>query len=220
MELKFIIGWSVAVVVLAVSSHAIAEPLECHVNVSSLGAAVDVTRTDPSPTLPFQVPLLQILWHPPTEDTSPSDSANAMTSFSTWPNSAAMDLIIVYRGATLKALGVSTGGRLQFSPGIGTKAAEFQAVVTDGDNQVWHFDVDPDFGAQQGDFIFSTDDPAGKAVIDAINDGKIINIEILKDGKAAASETFYTSAIAGRDRLLALARPIIEASNPRYCRPF
>ena len=198
------------------------EPFTCEIHLNSLegSGSVDVVRIDPNPKLPFPVRPLQIFWHPPiyssAAENSPMNSAEAHSAMAA---ASSMDLIVGYREASLKDFGLSHGGRLQFPPGIGSSAGQFEAIVNDGGTQAWRFKADPDFGPDQGDFIFSADDPAGKAVTAAINSGKIIKVTILKDGKEMASDSFDTSVVAGRDKLLANVRPLFETLDPRYCRP-
>ncbi len=175
--------------------------MTCEVYLNTLnGGSLDVIRIDPNPRLPSQIRPLQVFWHPPADGN-------------------AMDLVISYRAAKLTDFGVPDGSRVKFAPGVGSSADQFQADISDGGSQIWRFRADPDFGAEQGDFIMLTDNPAGKAVTAAINSGKSLKVVILKDGKTIASESFDTSATVGRDRLLAQARQVIETTDSRFCRP-
>ncbi len=209
----------VAAAVTASACVPVKKPFTCKVHLNSLEGAgsLDITRIDPIPRLPVRP--LQVFWHPPVDAPTNDASMDASAAYKAAADSSAMDLVIGYSNATLKGFGISDGGRLQFSPGIGSNANDFQAVVSDGSDKSWRFSADPDFTSEQGDFIFSTDDPLGKAVTDAINAQKIIKVVILKDGKQIASESFDTSTTPGRDKLLAQGRPLIESLDPRFCHP-
>ncbi len=199
-NLNFIIGGAVLAIYLTVSgcSPVKREPFTCNVHLNSAsGGVIDVTRIDPNPKLPFPDKPLHIFWHAPADG-------------------AGMDLIVNYPAATLMDVGVSNGGRLQFSPGIGSSAAEFQAVFSTGDDKAWRFGADPDFSSEQGDFIISTNNPSGKAITEAINSGKRIKVVILKNDKVLTSETFDTSPTVERNKLLDQARPLVETLDSRF----
>ena len=200
--LRYVATASTLTIILAVGAcFPLKQPQTCQVHLSSGGGGtLDVGVIDPDSKLPFKDQPLHVFWHPPIKG-------------------GGMDLVISYRSANLNALGTPTGGRTQFAPGIGSSASQFQALVSDGDAQVWRFGADTDFGSEQGDFIFSTNDPSGRAVISAIASGKTVKVVILKSGISVASASFNSSATSGRDRLLATARHIIETSNPRFCHP-
>jgi len=177
------------------------KPLTCEVHLNSgNGGSIDVSRIDPNPALPFPDRPLHIFWHPPADG-------------------ASMDLFVDYPKATLRDFGDSNGGRIQFAPGVSSNVKQFQALVSDESAQSLRFDADPDFGPEQGDFIFSADSSSGKGVTAMIKEGKSIKVVILKDGKSVASESFDTSATVGRDQLLAQARRLVEGADPRFCRP-
>jgi hypothetical protein len=200
--LKLVVGaGAIAMILTIVACAPSKKPLTCEAHLHSPdGGSIDVSRIDPNPALPYPDRPLHIFWHPPADG-------------------AGMDLIVGYPAATLQAFGTSNGGRVQFAPGISSRADQFQALFSADGSQTWRFGVDPDFGSDQGDFIISKGDSSGGAVSAALNDRKSIKVVILKDGKAVGSESFDTSATVGRDLLLAQARQLIERSDPRICHP-
>jgi hypothetical protein len=198
-------GWGViATTLLMMSAGASAKtPVTCTISAESLegGGALNVSAYDPDSAASLGVPPLKVLWDPPGgEDDS-------------------VELAISYKTPSLNAFGASNGGMVKFAPGIGGRADQFLAIVSTGGAELGRFRVDPDFGAAQGDFVFSADDRRSDAVIAAINAGKRIEITILKDGAKVTSDTFDTSSTPGRDRLLAQARHLVETSDPSVCRP-
>lgn len=169
------------------------------------GGHLEVFSRNLDPRLPISavLPALQILWHPPTLGSS-------------------ADLVIAYRKSSLEKLDDLDGGHVRFRPVKGIRPKTYEALATVGSTQIWHFestDVEVEAGDNPtfADLILSEDRPGGGAVLTAINNGQHIRIALLDEGKQIASATFNPSATAGRDKLLAQARHLIETSDPSVC---
>ncbi len=174
-------------------------PLTCQVQLSSGdGGMIDIAKFDPDRNFHDLVRPLSVFWYAPA-------------------SGPGVHLIVSYGAATLKHIGAPDGGRMQFTPGPGTHAGQFKAIVSTDASHGWTFTADPDFTAAQGNFLFSANDPSGAAVTAAIAEGKTIHVIVLKDGQPVHWETFTTSGAADRDQLLAQARRIIDGADPKYC---
>lgn len=201
-KLKLVIWGGIAAALMASSAGAFAKTLmTCETKFTSRegGGGLHIITFDPDPKATLPVPLLQVYWKPPQSGST-------------------MEFIVSYGKASLNAFGATDGAYVKFAPGIGSRAAQFQAIVSTGGAELGRFQVGPDLGPGQGIFMFSADDPAGKAVLDAVNAGKRVDIAILKDGVKVASETFDTTATPARAQLLDYSRQLIETADPRVCK--
>ncbi len=177
------------------------QPMLCDVKMNSLdGGEIDVVRTDTDPRARTKIRPLQVFWQPPADGET-------------------MQLVVGYHHATLSGFGLTESGRLQFAPGIGAQAQDFQATANADGEPIANFSADSDFESEQGNFIFSTKDPAGRAMADAINKGKRIEVTIYKGGNVVAKEDFTTSGTGARDSLLVKAKQLIDSNDPTVCRP-
>lgn len=175
-------------------------PPDCDAHMASTaGGVLDVSRIDFSRlsyTRRFSAPAptLQIFWQPPGDGFT-------------------VHLYVSYPKATLESLGFAEGGRIQFVPGKRAQPEQFQALLRVDGEVIARFSASPDWTPEQGDFVFSTDD----VITDAINNGKTLQVTILKSGTVMNTERFKTSGTAARDQLLAKARQLIHADDPSVC---
>ncbi len=165
------------------------------------GGTVHVAKLDGSRKLPFAIPL-QIIWNPPS-------------------SGPFVDLTLGYQSdPAIKSFGMPAAGHAQFKPVQWSTAKQYEVLVSAEGGAKWRFNsAEIDFGTDLADVIFRPETPKGKAVLQAIADGKRIEISVSKDKEPFASETFTTATTSLQNEALVEAVRLVETRDPEACKP-
>lgn len=191
-----------ALAILSIASagmvHA-ATPMACRVDVrSAQGGRVWMTKSDPSPKLPFDMPQ-QVFWQPLS-------------------STEAIEMVVGGRGG--KALDALTGGHVTFTPQVAADASQYTVRVRSDLGETWSYGPgDVEAGADKSEAYLDWNDLRGAAILTALSYGRRLTVEIVVGDNIEQSETFDPSNTGERDKLVAYASHLVETNDPRVCRP-
>ena len=195
-------------------------PLSCDIEAKSReGGRIQVATWDygpdslafkkDHPAIKMMPPPATISWHPPSSNDS-------------------VDLVFFYGDGDLQKLGAMTDAAIIFAPFEVAEPEQYTTTVTSDGAQTWHF-AKATSEIMTGQMEVTLADAAPNAFTNARSDEdkvsalalsqtKHLTITVANGRSSEMTTRFDTSAIAGRDQLIAYARHLVETRDARVCR--